>query len=163
LNRFFSLELIQLTTFCDTAAAAEVRQFQNAPGQMLYKSQWTLRDQFGKTWQAIAFQRSQANEPLTIGLRLVGFPGSVDLDLTQPLTLSDRLGQYWQAEPLMQPAFFNFSTQNNVNQFDLQPILLQFQPQVPLHLTLATVTGDAIELRVPPFLVEEWQKLIDRQ
>lgn len=37
-------------------AAAEIRQFHESPGKLLYKSQWTLKDQTGKSWQAIAFQ-----------------------------------------------------------------------------------------------------------
>ena len=140
-------------------AAAEIRQFHESPGQLLYKSQWTLKDQTGKSWQAIAFQvRPPDSSQLgfTVQLRLVGFPNSVTLDPAQPLHLDDR-HQFLTAS----------STAANlpsgaIGEFDIQPILLQFNPKTPLYLTLTTENALTIELKVPPFLVEEWQTLPNR-
>jgi Protein of unknown function (DUF3122) len=152
-----SIFLIALLSmgFNVSPAAAEIRQFHESPGKMLYKSQWTLRDQDGKAWQAIAFQvRQSAPQPFAIQLRLVGFPGSVVLESDQPLSLDDRQ-QFLTAAPI------EFTTPPEVGQFDLQPILLQFNPKTPLYLTLAATDG-TVELKVPPFLVEEWQSLLER-
>jgi Protein of unknown function (DUF3122) len=137
-------------------AAAEIRQFHESPGKLLYKSQWTLKDQTGKSWQAIAFQVRPSN-PLqsgfTVQLRLVGFPNSVTLNPSQPLRLDDRQ-QFLTAS----------STSANlppgaVGQFDIQPILLQLNPKTPLYLSLTTEDESTVDLKVPPFLVEEWQTL----
>lgn len=140
-------------------AAAEIRQFHESPGKLLYKSQWTLKDQTGKSWQAIAFQVRPAipSKPgFTVQLRLVGFPNSVTLDPAQPLRLDDRQ-QFLTAS----------STSANlppgaIGEFDIQPILLQLNPKTPLYLTLTTETAATIDLKVPPFLVEEWQTLPNR-
>jgi len=140
-------------------AAAEIRQFHESPGKLLYKSQWTLKDQAGKSWQAIAFQ-VRPSDPLQPGfrvqLRLVGFPNSVTLNPTQPLQLDDRQ-QFLTASSI--------STNlppGAIGQFDLQPILLQLNPKTPLYLTLTAEDESTVDLKVPPFLVEEWQALPNR-
>jgi Protein of unknown function (DUF3122) len=140
-------------------AAAEIRQFYESPGQLLYKSQWTLKDQTGKSWQAIAFQVRPADvsQPgFTVQLRLVGFPNSVVLNSAQPLRLDDRQ-QFLTAS----------STAANlppgaIGEFDIQPILLQLNPKTPLYLTLTTENASTVDLKVPPFLIEEWQTLPNR-
>jgi Protein of unknown function (DUF3122) len=146
-------------------AIAEIRQFHETPGTLLYKSQWTLKDQTGKSWQAIAFQIRSSNpqEPFTVQLRLVGFPNSITLDSTQPLRLDDR--QQFLTAPSTAA-----NLPGSVGQFDLQPILPQLNPKLPLYLTLATAEAEAaprryleeIAIKVPPFLVEEWQSLPNR-
>jgi Protein of unknown function (DUF3122) len=159
LKSLLRLILIILLTFSSSIfcppATAEIRQFHEKPGTLLYKSQWTLKDQTGKSWQAIAFQvRDPHQSSFTIQLRLVGFPGSITLDPTQPLRLDDRqqfLTASSNADNLPSGA---------VGQFDIQPILRQLDAKKPLYLTL---TGETtVELKVPPFLVEEWQSLPDR-
>lgn len=140
-------------------AAAEIRQFHEAPGKLLYKSQWTLKDQTGKSWQAIAFQ-VRPSDPLNPGfcvqLRLVGFPNSVTLNPNQPLRLDDR------QQFLTASSTAAHLPPGAVGQFDLQPILLQLNPKTPLYLTLTAQDESTIDLKVPPFLVEEWQTLPNR-
>jgi hypothetical protein len=143
--------------FCPPVSA-EIRQFHEKPGTLLYKSQWTLKDQAGKSWQAIAFQvrppDPQASSFL-VQLRLVGFPGSVTLDSALPLQLDDR-DQFLTA-----PSTAAQLPSGAVGQFDIQPILQQLNAKKPLYLTL-TAEGGAIGQSLPPFLVEEWQGLPDR-
>ncbi|MBW4517783.1 MAG: DUF3122 domain-containing protein [Timaviella obliquedivisa GSE-PSE-MK23-08B] len=140
-------------------AAAEIRQFHESPGKLLYKSQWALKDQTGKSWQAIAFQVRSANSlkpGFAVRLRLVGFPNSVTLSPLQPLRLDDRQ-QFLTAS--------NISVNlppGAIGEFDIQPILSQLNPKTPLYLTLTTKDASTIDLKVPPFLVEEWQGLPNR-
>lgn len=151
--------LTLLSGFIDLPAAAEIRQFHESPGKLLYKSQWTLKDQTGKSWQAIAFQ-VRLSDPLqprfAVQLRLVGFPNSVTLNPIQPLRLSDR------------QQFFTASRTSTslpsgaIGEFDIQPVLSQLNSKIPLHLTLTTENASTIDLKVPPFLVEEWQALPNR-
>lgn len=146
-------------SFICLPAAAEIRQFHESPGKLLYKSQWTLKDQTGKSWQAIAFQVRPADfsQPgFKIQLRLVGFPNSVTLNLTQPLRLDDRQ-QFLTASSTAA----NLPT-GAIGEFDIQPILLKLNPKLPLYLTLTTEKTSTVDLKVPPFLVEEWQTLPNR-
>jgi hypothetical protein len=143
--------------FCGPAIA-EIRQFHETPGTLLYKSQWTLKDREDRSWQAIAFQvrPTEGQAKFKVQLRLVGFPGSIELDPSLPLRLEDRqqfLTAASQSENLPIGA---------VGQFDIQPILAQLNPKVPLYLTLTAEDGAIVTLKVPPFLVEEWQSLPDR-
>ncbi|MEM1253958.1 MAG: DUF3122 domain-containing protein, partial [Cyanobacteria bacterium P01_H01_bin.21] len=43
----------------------------------------------------------------------------------------------------------------NVGQYDLAPIVSEFQAAIPLKLTLPTTQGKPIELLVSPALVQE--------
>jgi hypothetical protein len=43
-------------------AQAAMRQLEEAPGQMVYQSRQTLKDQQGNSWQAIAFKRIRPDE-----------------------------------------------------------------------------------------------------
>jgi hypothetical protein len=141
--------------FAVSPAAAEIRPFHESPGKLLYKSQWTLQDQHQRSWQAIAFQVRPSQPTFAIQLRLVGFPGSVQVKAEQPLLLDDRQ-HFFSAPPI------EFAKPPEVGQFDLQPVLSQLNPRSPLYLTLAA-EGERIELKVPPFLIEEWQSLPQRK
>ncbi|MHC5828535.1 MAG: DUF3122 domain-containing protein, partial [Nostoc sp.] len=79
---------------------AAVRQIEESPGQMLYQSRQNLRDQTGKSWQAIAFKRTHPEGSAIVSLRLVGFPSGVEFNHTQPLTLTTSLGQTLTAKDI---------------------------------------------------------------
>ncbi|NJR38995.1 MAG: DUF3122 domain-containing protein [Leptolyngbyaceae cyanobacterium CSU_1_4] len=151
--------LIFLSGITGAPAAAEIRQFHESPGKLLYKSQWTLKDQTGKSWQAIAFQVRPTDSPqrgFTVRLRLVGFPNSVILNPSQPLRLDDR------QQFLTAPSTAAHLPPGAIGEFNIQPILPQLNPKTPLYLTLTTENASTIDLKVPPFLIEEWQTLPQR-
>ncbi len=142
------------------SAVAAIRQLEEAPGQIVYQSRQTLKDQQGDTWQAIAFKRIHPEGQMSLELRLVGFPGRVAISHGQPLTLTNSLGKTLSAQDTSGSIFSQGATpEANVGQYDLQPLLLQLQPELPLQLTLPTTKGDAIDLGIPPALVQEWQAL----
>jgi hypothetical protein len=142
-------------------AVAAIAQLEESPGQMLYQSRQTLRDRDGKTWQAIAFKRVR-NGNTEFYLRLVGFPGIVVIDRSQPLTLTTSLGQIFTATDVSEQFLSDSSTAANVGQYDLQPILPQLKPEIPLKLTLQTVSGSTVTLNVPPLAVQEWHTVAVR-
>jgi Protein of unknown function (DUF3122) len=74
-------------------ADAAIRELKEAPGQMVYQSRQTLKDQHDNSWQAIAFKRIRADGTANIYLRLVSFPGIAELDRTRPLSLTNFLGK----------------------------------------------------------------------
>jgi Protein of unknown function (DUF3122) len=132
-------------------AFATVTQIEEYPGQMLYQSRQTLRDQTGKSWQAIALKRIHPEGSAVVSLRLVGFPGAVELDHTQPLTLTTSMGQTLTAKDIS----------SDISQ-DTPTVLPQLQAEIPLHLTLSVVTGSAIELQIPSTAIQEWQTISAR-
>ena len=144
------------------SAFATVTQIEEYPGQMLYQSRQTLRDQTGKSWQAIAFKRIHPEGSASLSLRLVGFPGAVELDHTQPLTLSTSMGQTLTAKDISSEISQDKPTPANVAEYDIKSILPKLQPEIPLRLTLPVVSGSAVELEIPFPAIQEWQTISAR-
>lgn len=142
-------------------AQAALRQLEEAPGQIVYQSRQTLKDQQGSSWQAIAFKRTRPGDTDVIYLRLVGFPGTADIDHSQPLTLTNSLGKTLTATDISQEMFAD-KTQVELNaaEYNLQPILTQLELGIPLQLSLVTLDQSKVDLNVSPEVVEEWQSLI---
>ncbi len=145
------------------SAAAAIRQLEEAPGQVVYQSRQTLKDQHGHSWQAIAFKRIRPDGTTSVALRLVGFPGVANLDRSQPLTLINSLGKTLTAADDSGQIFADEAApEPNVGQYDLQPLLPQLQAEIPLRLMLPTLNGEAIALNVPAGLIEEWHTVASR-
>ncbi len=146
------------------SAAAAIRQLEEAPGQVVYQSRQTLKDPHGNSWQAIAFKRIRPNGEASFELRLVGFPGVVEIDHTQPLTLTNSLGKTLTATDVSSRIFTEAThPESNVGQYDLQPLLPQLQMGIPLKLTLPTMSGEAVNLSISPLLIEEWQTVASQK
>ncbi|MGB3518665.1 MAG: DUF3122 domain-containing protein [Elainellaceae cyanobacterium] len=144
-------------------AQAALRQLEEAPGQIVYQSRQTLQDQQGNSWQAIAFKRLRPNDTDIIYLRLVGFPGTADIDHSQPLVLTDSMGKTLTAADISQEMFTDKTQlKPDVSQYDLQPILMQLESAIPLRLTLPTLDQSEITLNVSPEMLEEWRSLTEQ-
>lgn len=144
-------------------ALAAIRQLEEAPGQVLYQSRQTLKDQHGNSWQTVAFKRIRPDGNTSLELRLVGFPGIAEINHAQPLTLTNSLGKVLTARDISSKIFTEASKpEPNVGQYDLQPLLSQLQAEIPLKLSFATLEGEAVNLSVSPLLIEEWQMVANR-
>jgi hypothetical protein len=144
-------------------AQAAIRQLEEAPGQRVYQSRQTLKDRQGNIWQAIAFKRVRPDGTTSIYLRLVSFPGIAEVDRTRPLKLINSLGKTWTANDVSQQIFTDTAhPEPNVAQYDLQPILMQLNPAVPLRLEIPSLNQVSITLNVSPSLIEEWRSLAAR-
>ncbi|MEB3338775.1 MAG: DUF3122 domain-containing protein [Leptolyngbyaceae bacterium] len=140
------------------SAAAAIRQLEEAPGQIVYQSRQTLKDQQGHSWQAVAFKRIRPQGQTSFELRLIGFPGAVAIDHSQPLTLTNSLGTTLTATDVSSTIFTEAAQpESHVGQYDLQPLRSQLPAEIPLKLSLPTLGGEAVSLSVPPSLVQEWQ------
>ncbi|HIK09176.1 MAG TPA: DUF3122 domain-containing protein [Oscillatoriaceae cyanobacterium M33_DOE_052] len=140
------------------SAQAAIRQLEEAPGQIVYQSRQTLKDNRGNGWQAIAFQRIRPDGTTSFSLRLVGFPGVGDIDRTQPLTLTNSLGKTLTLPDASANIFTNAAApEPNVAQYNLQPLLGELQPEIPLKLIIPIKDAPAVSLSVSPSLVQEWQ------
>lgn len=142
------------------AAIAAIREFEEAPGQVVYQSRHTLQDQQGRSWQAIAFKRIRANGDEGFFLRLVGFPGTATIDRSLPLRLDNSLGTRLTAADASAQIFTDSSVpEPHVGQYDLAAIAPQLRPELPWQLTLPTVDQEPIRLELPPLTVQDWQTL----
>lgn len=167
-RRFFSRLLLLLlllvgivTLLPNHPAFAAIRQLEEKPGQVVYQSRQNLVDQHGNRWQVIVFKRIQPNDIHShLYLRLVGFPGSTEIDRSRPLSLITSLGQTLTADDASNQLFTdNTNPQPNIGQYDLQPVLPQLKQEVPLRLVLPTLGASSIVLRVSPTYIQEWQTL----
>ena len=138
------------------SSSAAIRQLEESPNQMVYQARQSLKDQYGNTWQTIAFKRVRPDGNSSFELRLVGFPNLVAIDHAQPLTLTNSLGKTLTISDTSSN-IFKEGSQPNVGQYDLQPLLSELQAKIPLKISLPTIKGDAISLSVPSSLVQEWQ------
>jgi Protein of unknown function (DUF3122) len=154
-----ALICLSLLVWSPSSAFAAITQIEEATGQMLYQSRQKLQDQTGKSWQAIAFKRIYPDGSAMVSLRLVGFPGAVEFDRTQPLTLTTSLGQNFTAKDVSSKISQDTSALANVGEYDIQQVLPQLQAEIPLHLTLPMVTGTSIKLQIPSTAIEEWQTI----
>lgn len=153
---------VLLVVWSPLPAFASVTQIEEYPGQMLYQSRQNLRDQTGNSWQVIAFKRIHPEGSASVSLRLVGFPGGVEFDRTQPLTLTTSMGQTLTAKDISNEISQDTPTPANVAEYDMKSVLPQLQAEIPLHLTLPMVTGSLIELQIPSTAIQEWQAVSAR-
>ncbi len=82
----FMLSIALLFGICQPAIIA-ITQIEEYPGQMLYQSRQNLQDQTEKAWQVIVFKRIHPEGTNTVSLHLISFPGVMEFDHNQPLSL----------------------------------------------------------------------------
>jgi len=153
LGALLLMSLLFVGSFTDQLAVAAIRQQQEAPGQILYQSRHTLRDKTGNSWQVVLFKRAKLDNLDEVSLRLVGFPGVVEITHPQPLQITTNTGEFFQAEDM----FFQNSPAPNVGQYNFQEVLTSLPKAVPLNLSLEINDNQSIQLRVPGVVVLEWQ------
>ena len=144
-------------------AHADITIHKDNQGRLLYKSRASIRDQAGYVWQVIAFKWVKPSGEVTLQLRLVGFPGVVNLARTQPLRLRTALGNILTAADTSDQIAAEAQTpkplESHVGQYDLMAILGQISVTLPVQLQIPTTFGEPQVLTIPPALLEEWQML----
>jgi hypothetical protein len=141
-------------------AQAAIRTFEESPGQVLTQSRTTLKDEFGNRWQAIVFKRTKPDGSEIVALRLVGFPGAVAIDRSRPLMLKDSLGNTLTAEDASAPIFTDTDNpEPHIGQYNLQPILNNLRPELPLELQLPVLDRDPVVLQIAPQTIQEWKQV----
>jgi hypothetical protein len=135
-------------------AVAGIHTYYERPGQVTVRSRQSLRDFSDRAWQAIAFKRFQGETLQGIYLRLVGFPGAVQVDRQRTITLTAPTGQQLQLDGAIDPQTKALPT--NVGQYDLQPLLANLDNPLPLELQVPLMNGAVAEFAIAPFIVQEW-------
>ncbi len=138
-------------------ALASVHVYHERPGQTTVRSQQSLRDRNDRSWQAILFKRYRPDGLEGMYLRLVGFPGVVDVDPQKPLTIDTGTSLQWQANPKLDPP--TPALPSNTNQYDVSDVMADLQKAIPLTLAVPLHGRVTSEIIVPPYAVKEWREL----
>ncbi|MGD1856656.1 MAG: DUF3122 domain-containing protein [Leptolyngbyaceae cyanobacterium] len=138
-------------------ALASVHVYHERPGQTTLRSQQSLRDRTDRSWQAILFKRYRADGLEGIYLRLVGFPGAVEVDPQKSLLIDTGTSLQWQAAPKLDPP--TPALPSNTNQYDVASVMDGLQKAVPLTLAVPLQGKASSEIIVPHYAVKEWRQL----
>lgn len=138
---------------------AGVQLYQEQPGQLTVRSQHSLQDNAQHSWQTVVFKRFQADHLEGIFLRLVGFPGQVQVAVDQPLQILVADQWSWQAPVALDSATLQLP--HNVGQYDLQPLLEHIDPNLEMELAIPLDQGLTASLQIPASVRHEWQQVTD--
>lgn len=147
-------------------AFASLHTYPEGQDRVMYRSLQTLRDRGNRAWQVVLFKRLQSGQLESLHLRLVGFPGVIELEHPQPLQMTTGTEQVWQAPDTLRGGEFA----PNVGEYDVLAVLTQLDSNTPLRLALpvkqqaiaSQFPKGVIELLIPPFVVQEWRQLVDQ-
>ena len=73
---------------------ASVHTYPESSTQVMYRSQQSLRDLQDQAWQAVLFKRMEHGVVDSLHLRLVGFPGQVELTHPEALRITTGDGEF---------------------------------------------------------------------
>ena len=146
-----------LMTGNSAPAFASIHRYPESPTQVMYRSQQSLRDASDKAWQAVLFKRLKLGQVDCVHLRLVGFPGLVELAHPRQLRMTTGTGEVWTAADVGVES----SLPPNVGEYDILEVINQLKSNIPLRLDLPLKDERSVELLVPPFAVQEWRSLVN--
>ncbi|MGC9524287.1 MAG: DUF3122 domain-containing protein [Limnospira sp.] len=136
-------------------AIAVIQEQQEAPGQMLYQSRHTLKDNTGSSWQLVLFKRIKDGAVENINLRLVGFPDAAEVAHPQGLKITTSGGTVFEAID----EFAEKAPAPNVGQYNLTYILPQLSKTEGVELNLAIAGDENCTIAVPIPVVLEWKEI----
>lgn len=139
-------------------AQALLRETVEQPGQVVFQSRQTLRDQDGQTWQVVVFKRTKDGSASEMSLRLVGFPGQVEFQHPAPLVVRPN------AETLFTLAD-DFAEQNpgeNVGQYQISDAF-QSSPLNGIWELELPLLDRTDYIKVPYFVLQEWQTVLAKE
>jgi Protein of unknown function (DUF3122) len=137
-------------------AHALLRQHHDSPDVLRYHSQVSIKDEKGYAWQVLLFKQNYNNAVKELRLRLVAFPGVVEIAHPQPLlieTAERKLLTASDAYALNAPA-------PNVGEYELTDVLAKLPTTDALKLYVPVSFGKPLVLNIPNTVVTEWQWLV---
>lgn len=137
-------------------AVALLRQHHDSPGVLRYHSQVSIKDKQGYAWQVLLFKQNYNNPVRDLRLRLVGFPGVVEIAHPQPLLIEATSGKLLSASDayaLTAPAL-------NVGEYELTDVLPKLPTTDALKLYVPVQGEKPLVLNIPQSIVTEWQWLV---
>lgn len=135
---------------------ALLRQHHESPGILRYHSQVSIKDDSGLAWQVVLYKNNNPGAAENINLRLVGFPGVVEISHPQPLEILTKNGKLLSAVD----AYAQTSPAPNVGEYRLTNILSQLPTTDSLELYIPLQERKNLTLKIPSNVVMEWQWLL---
>lgn len=152
---FTTLLCLACLSLWPNPAQALMREIIEKPGQTLYQSRQSLKDEQGQTWQVVLFKRVKTDADEEINLRLVGFPGAVSFQHPAPLVVRPNSEKILELADIL-------ATENpgeNVGQFLVSTDFSDLQVNGIWELDLPLEGGDR-HIKIPYFVLQEWQTLL---
>lgn len=150
--RVVSLVLVVWGTIAPLPALAIYSRVEEPQG-ILFRSQESLRDRSGQSWQVVVFRYAKLEGMTPVTLRLVGFPGAAEFLHQEPLQIDTDRDEWQVFESPVAPRL-----SPHVGEYDVTAIVPQLPTTSSLKLRLS-LSKEVQVLRIPPFLVEEWQRV----
>ncbi|BAY14167.1 DUF3122 domain-containing protein [Calothrix sp. NIES-2098] len=154
-----ALVIILVLTFAGWGvepAQALLRQHHDSPSVLRYHSQVSIKDEFGYAWQVLLFKQNYNNPVKDLRLRLVGFPGVVEIAHPQPLEIETAGGKLLLASD----AYAVTAPASNVGEYQLTDVLAKLPTIDALKLHVPVESGKPLVLNIPNSVVTEWQWLV---
>lgn len=149
---------LSMAAFAPTASARILRTA-DLSDAIVVQSRRTLYDRHHQSWQLVAFKRVKPDVAAdSLRLRLVGFPGHIQIAHPQPIAFVGLQEQTWAAADRSEQILVT-DLPPNVGQYDLQAVLAQLPTDQRLRLEVRTVDRDIITLQIPPPIIQEWQTI----
>lgn len=148
--------VLAITLLGTPAGFASVHIYPEGNDRVMVRSLHTLRDRADHAWQVVLYKRVQNGLTQSLQLRLVGFPGGAALNHPSTLKITTGTEKTWIAAETAP-----VTDALNVAEYDLFQVMRELTATTPLRLTLP-VKEAAIELPIPPFVVEEWRQVAQK-
>ncbi|MBE9053414.1 DUF3122 domain-containing protein [Nostocales cyanobacterium LEGE 11386] len=153
------LVILLALTFCGwsvESAQALLRQHHDSPGVLRYHSQVSVKDKQGYAWQVLLFKQNYENPVKDLRLRVVGFPGVVEIAHPQPLEIEAASGKLLSASD----AYALTAPAPNVGEYNLTDVLAKLPTTDALKLYVPLKSDEPLVLNIPQSVVTEWQWLV---
>ncbi|MEM6754598.1 MAG: DUF3122 domain-containing protein [Cyanobacteria bacterium P01_C01_bin.38] len=133
-----------------------LRQHHDAPGVLRYHSQVSIKDKQEYTWQVLLFKKINPGVKQELDLRIVGFPGIFKFSHPHYLEIITASGKLLTASDV----FATSSPAANVGEYSLTDVLPKLTQIESLKLNLPLLGEENKVLKIPKFVVSEWQLLV---
>lgn len=138
------------------SAQALLRQHHDSPNVLRYHSQVSIKDEFGYAWQVLLFKQNYNNPVKDLRLRLVAFPGVVEVAHPQPLLIETAGGKLLNASD----AYALTAPAPNVGEYNFTNVLAKLPTTDALKLYVPISSKQPLLLNIPKTVVIEWQWLV---
>lgn len=149
--------LLSLIFSLTQPAYAVVRESKIPPDTILYKSIQTWRDKADHPWEVVFFKEIKGDNKPKINLRLVGFPDLFEFEHPHPLIIKVREDLIIKVPDIFKNDQEALSP--NVGQYDFEPIMNQLESNNFWLLELPLKYDQSSQIKIPYFILEEWQKI----
>ncbi|HHP7230260.1 MAG TPA: DUF3122 domain-containing protein [Xenococcaceae cyanobacterium] len=158
---FLNLAVVLIFSFSQAIAPAlaVLREHHQTSEVLSYHVQHSIQDRQNRAWQVILFPEDIKQKNSQYYLRLVGFPGLVELVHPHYLEIITDRGNVLMAADV----FAESTPAANVGQYNVTEVLPQLPEKGSVNLVIsiakANFSSQDIMLKIPSSILTEWQWL----